>query len=370
MKLLIAEDDLTSRTMLTAVTQQWGYQPIAVEDGEVAWQIMQGDEPPRLLLLDWEMPRLNGLTLCHRIRQQQQSDDPPFIILLTARDETDDIVEGLKTGANDYIAKPFENAELQARLRVGWRVLDLQDELHRAKDLLAAERETIENIILTMRKSKRFDPGNLRQLQAPVEKTSGDLLLSAFRPDKTQHVMLGDFTGHGLTAAIGGPIVSDIFYSMTAKGLPMNLIANEINRHLCEKMPTGLFLAAIFVELDAQGRQVFIWNCGMLDVLIFRHHTPWHRVSSGHLSLGILDNTVKPVPAIEMEAGDRLYAYSDGITEAVNSQGEEFGVQRLEQAISQMLITQAEIRTLSEAVRHFQGGGNQLDDITLMELTC
>jgi diguanylate cyclase (GGDEF)-like protein len=136
LKLLIAEDDLTSRTMLAAVAHKWGYEPIVVEDGEAAWQVIQGNEPPRLMLLDWEMPLLDGLALCQRIREQQLSDDPPFIILLTARSDTADIVEGLGKGANDYIAKPFENSELQARLQVGRRMLDLQTELAQAREAL------------------------------------------------------------------------------------------------------------------------------------------------------------------------------------------------------------------------------------------
>ncbi len=140
MKLLIAEDDLTSRTMLAAVTSKWGYEPVEVEDGEAAWQIMQGEDAPRLLLLDWEMPKLDGLALCQRIRQQKDKDsNPTFIILLTARNETAYIVEGLNAGANDYITKPFKNAELQARLQVGRRMLDLQEELNSAKQALAIQ---------------------------------------------------------------------------------------------------------------------------------------------------------------------------------------------------------------------------------------
>jgi diguanylate cyclase (GGDEF)-like protein len=135
LKLLIAEDDLTSRTMLTVITREWGYEPVVVEDGEAAWQILQGQNPPRLLLLDWMMPQLNGLLLCQRIRQQQ-NNDPPYIILLTARSETMDIVVGLESGANDYIGKPFENAELQARLKVGKRMLDLQSQLQNARATL------------------------------------------------------------------------------------------------------------------------------------------------------------------------------------------------------------------------------------------
>ena len=127
MKLLIAEDDLTSRSILSGVTAKWGYQPLLTEDGEAAWEVLQGEECPRLLLLDWEMPKLDGMALCKRIRQQE-SENPPYIILLTTRNESSDIVAGLEAGANDYIVKPFENTELQARLNAGQRMLNLQSE--------------------------------------------------------------------------------------------------------------------------------------------------------------------------------------------------------------------------------------------------
>jgi len=135
LKLLIAEDDIASRSMLVAVTRKWGYEPVAVEDGEAAWNIMQSEDAPRLLLLDWEMPGLNGPELCHRVRQHQDTD-PPFIILLTVRSETGDIVSGLEAGANEYIAKPFNNTELKARLQVGKRMLDLQTEQKQTEERL------------------------------------------------------------------------------------------------------------------------------------------------------------------------------------------------------------------------------------------
>jgi DNA-binding response OmpR family regulator len=369
MKLLIAEDSATLRLMLQVVVTQWGFEPVLAEDGEEAWEILKGASPPRLVLLDWEMPKMDGLEVCRNLRRIE-GENPPYVLLLTGRSDTTDIVTGLEAGANDYIAKPYENAELQARLQVGRRVLELQDKLNLARDILTSEREVIENIILNMRSSDQFDPANLRQLEASMEKTSGDMLLSAFRPDKGQHLMLGDFTGHGLTAAIGGPIVSDIFYSMTQKGLPTHLIISEINRQLCEKMPTGLFLAAIFIELDPERRRLFIWNCGMQAVLIFRSHSLFQRVTSHNLALGIQDLATEPVPAIETQAGDHVYAYSDGITEAFNSKNEDFGVPRLEKAIAEMLATNSEIETLMDAVQLFCGDADQLDDITLMELTC
>ena len=368
MKLLIAEDDLTSLTMLAAITGKWGYEPVAVENGEAAWQALQEPDAPSLLLIDWEMPKLDGLSLCHRIRQQAYGK-PPYIILLTARSETDDVVTGLQAGANDYIAKPYANAELQARLQVGQQMLELQGKLNQAREILIDEREVIENIILKMRASKPFETTQLRQLQAPVEKTSGDVLLSAFCPDKTRHIMLGDFTGHGLMAAVCGPIVYDVFYSMTAKGFSMRDISVEINRQLLEKMPTGLFLAAIFIELSPD-RRLSVWNCGMSEVLIYRKAELWQKIPSAMLALGIVEQGFEAVTTLEVESDDRLYAYSDGITETVNSDGEEFGQQRLEQIIHELLATHGEIDFLNETVQKFRGDTSQFDDITLVELAC
>jgi diguanylate cyclase (GGDEF)-like protein len=136
MKLLIAEDDMTSRVLLENLTRKWGWQPVVVEDGEAAWEVLQQDTAPRLLLIDWEMPRLNGLALCQRIRKQPDTD-PAYIILLTSRNQTIDIVTGLEEGANDYVTKPFNNVELQARVQVGKRMLGLQQELNQAKEMLA-----------------------------------------------------------------------------------------------------------------------------------------------------------------------------------------------------------------------------------------
>ena len=137
MKLLIADDDLTSRVLLENLTRKWGCESVVVEDGLAAWEVLQQDNPPRLLLIDWEMPHLTGLALCQRIRRQQQDTDPVYIVLLTSRNQTIDIVTGLEMGANDYVTKPFNNVELQARVQVGIRMLDLQMELNQAKEALA-----------------------------------------------------------------------------------------------------------------------------------------------------------------------------------------------------------------------------------------
>jgi two-component system, cell cycle response regulator len=135
MKLLIADDDVMSRTTLAAMAESWGFDPICAEDGEAAWDIIQEQYPP-LLLLDWEMPRLHGVDLCARIGEQCKEGQLPYIIMLTANNHVDDMVKGLDMGANDYISKPYHMMELKARLNVGKRMVKLQQELLDAKGQL------------------------------------------------------------------------------------------------------------------------------------------------------------------------------------------------------------------------------------------
>jgi len=129
MKLLVADDSKVSRMMLSAITKQWGYDVILAEDGEQAWQIMQEDGAPQLLLLDWEMPKMDGIEVCERVIAKNP-ENPAYIVLLTSRTSSDDIVEGLSKGASDYLSKPFDSAELQVRLQVGKRMIELQDKLN------------------------------------------------------------------------------------------------------------------------------------------------------------------------------------------------------------------------------------------------
>jgi two-component system cell cycle response regulator len=135
MKILIAEDDLTSRSILTAVLKKWDFDPVVAEDGAAAWDYLQRPDAPGLVLLDWNMPGLDGLEVCRRLRAVE-TRNPAYVILLTARGQKGDIVLGLQAGANDYISKPYHSEELQARIGVGRRMLELQSHLLEARDAL------------------------------------------------------------------------------------------------------------------------------------------------------------------------------------------------------------------------------------------
>ena len=125
MKILIAEDDATSQVMLKAMAAKAGYEPVVTGDGLSAYEILRQPNAPKLAILDWMMPGLDGVEVCRKVRELK-SDEPAYIILLTSRDNRKDIIHGLKSGANDYIVKPYDVEELQVRIDVGRKVVDLQ----------------------------------------------------------------------------------------------------------------------------------------------------------------------------------------------------------------------------------------------------
>ena len=130
MKILIAEDDPTSRLLLTTILRRASYDVEAHSDGASAWASLRDSDEPCLAILDWMMPGVDGTELCRRIKSLELQS-PPYLILLTALGQKEDIVAGLESGANDYVTKPFHKEELLARVRVGERVLDLQQALNR-----------------------------------------------------------------------------------------------------------------------------------------------------------------------------------------------------------------------------------------------
>ena len=116
------------RRILKSWLETWGYRATLAEDGEKAWQILQQETPPELLILDWVMPGVDGAEICHRIRSRQKTPYQ-YVLLVTAKDDNADVVAGLDAGADDYLKKPFDRHELRARLTVGRRILALQDGL-------------------------------------------------------------------------------------------------------------------------------------------------------------------------------------------------------------------------------------------------
>ena len=128
MKVLIAEDDLTSRVLLKKVLEKWGYEVTVTTNGAEAWSALQATDAPHLAILDWMMPEMDGVEVCRRARALE-TRQPPYLILLTALGEKDHMMTAFSAGADDFVNKPYDPAELRARVEVGRRLVDLNAEL-------------------------------------------------------------------------------------------------------------------------------------------------------------------------------------------------------------------------------------------------
>lgn len=128
MRILVAEDNLVFQNVLRSMLTQWGYDVVVASDGQEAWRLLQDEEGPRLAILDWLMPGLDGIEVCRRVRTRNNFDYT-YILILTAKTESEDLLTAMEAGADDYVTKPFKSPELKARLRVGCRILELQDSL-------------------------------------------------------------------------------------------------------------------------------------------------------------------------------------------------------------------------------------------------
>ena len=206
----------------------------------------------------------------------------------------------------------------------------------------------------------------------PVEKTAGDLLLSARRTDGIHHVLVGDFTGHGLTAALGGPMIADIFYEKTEMGIPLPDILDLLNRKMYDSLPTGIFFSNCAMAFDPSNGTIRLWNCGMPDIMLYAEGAPPQWIASSHSPFGIMPEAyLSDAETQLMTQKDTLvFAYSDGIIEVQNADGELFGTDRMVDALQQLRTEQRPLEELINILDEFRGDAPQADDITLLELQC
>ena len=141
MRVLIADDSIVSRHLLDATLRKWGYEVVVACDGNEAWSILQAEDAPKLAILDWVMPGLTGPEVCRRVRASahantNEKDIYTYILLLTSKSQREDLIEGMESGADDYLTKPFDQHELKVRLRSGTRIIELQHELISAREEL------------------------------------------------------------------------------------------------------------------------------------------------------------------------------------------------------------------------------------------
>ncbi|MBF0587859.1 MAG: SpoIIE family protein phosphatase [Magnetococcales bacterium] len=335
-------------------------------NGEIALKAAHVAPHPDLVLLDIMMPGMDGYEVCRRLKSDSATQDIP-IIFVTAKAEESDELKGLALGAVDYIAKPIRTSIVQARVKTHLALRFANRALDRYNQRLLQERELIEKSVLKMRSADLFDDRHLDYLVSPVERTAGDMLLSTFTPEGRQLVLLGDFTGHGLPAAIGGPLVAFILQKLAQEEASGGAIFSMINDKLCDRLPTGIFFAAALVEIDAARQRATIWNAGLPDVLLLRSQNEGQHLSSQWPPLGILKSLDLHAGRQEpLLPGDGLFVFSDGVIEARDDNNTMYGIERMIHFLQGVLEGRHAMHALMAHLKDHVGSQEHEDDITVV----
>ncbi|WP_213876566.1 SpoIIE family protein phosphatase [Pseudomonas sp. dw_358] len=372
--ILIADDNLTDRMLLSSIVRRQGHSVATAGNGQEAVDVFRHVRP-HLVLLDAMMPVMDGFQAAREIKQLAGETLVP-IIFLTSLTEEQALVRCLEAGGDDFLAKPYNQVILAAKIKAMDRmrrlqatVLEQRDQITRHHGYLLNEQRVAKAVFDQVAHSGCLSSPNIRYLQSPYALFNGDLLLAAFTPAGDMHILLGDFTGHGLPAAVGAMPLAEVFYGMTAKGYGLAESLREMNAKLKRILPVDMFCCATMLSVSFQRGVVEVWNGGMPDGYLLRHDTGEQvPLVSRHLPLGVLPPSrfEGGTEVYPMSQGDRLFLLSDGVIETSDGDDEQFGVERLCEVFSANRDPGRLFEDILQALEDFRGQAR--DDVSMVQI--
>lgn len=375
LSILIAEDGAADRMLLAAIVGRQGHRVTTAANGAEAVRLFESVRP-QLVLMDALMPVMDGFEAARQIKQLAGNELVP-IIFLTSLTEHEALVSCLEAGGDDFLAKPYNPVILEAKIQAMHRLRRLQATVLEQRDLIARrnqqlldEQRAAKAIFDKVAHAGCLNAPNIRYRQSPRALFNGDLLLAAHAPAGRMFVLLGDFTGHGLPAAVGAMPLAETFYGMTAKGYSSEEVLCELNAKLKLILPVEMFCCAALLDINFKQGTLRVWNGGLPDGYLLRaakgERLP---LRSRHLPLGVLETSQfdSSFETLPLEIGDRLLLLSDGVLESANADEQLFGEQRLLAVMDANTEPTALLDEIQAALHDFHG--QILDDLSLVEVS-
>ena len=376
-KILVVDDIATNRKLLKHTLKTLNdYEVIEAANGLEAITRFE-EEQPDLILMDINMPEMDGRQSASAIKAIESDTYTP-IIFVTALSAEDSLASALAAGGDDFISKPFNIEVLESKINAHLRIRELTQQLTEKNELLIShnqhlvhEQELIEHFFENALQQSFLDDNYIKYHMSSKSTFNGDVLLIKRGINGSMYILMGDFTGHGLTAAMGSLPVSMIFFAMASKGLAIGDIAAGFNSQLRKIMPSGMFLAATLLELNATGDTLSVWMGGMPEnYWLNKDGGLKDCIHSQHMPLGVLneDEFDFSIQTFNIEKDDKIYLYTDGITEAKNPAGELFGDDKLKDT----LLSSGDDRfeKVLSTLKEFTDTSEHDDDVSLLEITC
>jgi serine phosphatase RsbU (regulator of sigma subunit) len=323
------------------------------------------------------MPEMDGFDAARQIKSLAGDELVP-IIFLTSLQDTESLVHCLDAGGDDFLSKPYNRVILKAKIKSFNRMRDIHNTMITQRDQLAQhhqrllqEQAVAKQVFDNVAHSGCLNANNVRYFLSSLAVFNGDVVVAGIRPNGNMMVLLGDFTGHGLPAAIGAMPLASTFYGMVHKGFSMSDVLREINKKLKSILPVGLFCCATIIDFNFRRKRIKVWNGGLPAGVIYRQSdgsvTP---MRSTHLPLGVLPEKSFKDDAqyYDLDIGDRIFMWSDGIHEARNSDGDMFGEERLLELFQNNQDRSLAFDKVLAGVKEFIGSGEQDDDLSMIEI--
>ena len=395
MKILIAEDERVSRRLLESRLKKWGYDVTAAEDGAEAWDLFQEEHFP-MVISDWMMPKMDGLELLKKIRSIER---PGYVytILLTARSEKDDLLAGMDSGADDFIAKPFDKDELLARLKVGLRINNLERNLEQRNQELGKINERMKRDLEAAAKIQQsFLPTKLPECEkvefawkyVPCDELAGDTLNVFFLDEEHIGLYLLDVSGHGVPAALlsvnlsrilnPNPGQSDLLkeHNLNSENgyqiVPPEDVADRLNQRFPLDNTTEQYFTMQYGQLNIKSGILKFFSAGHPPMIHVKKDGSSKAIQVRSMPIGFMVGVGKVYneETLKLENGDRLYFYSDGIIEAMNSEREQFGVERLLENLGTARSTPLSetLGNISDRIDKWTNGKGCGDDLSILAL--
>ena len=375
LRILIADDSDSDRLILKTLLRRLGHEVKDARNGEDAVEIFR-QSGADIVLLDALMPVMDGMEAARHIKALAGERLVP-LIFLTSLSDADALARCLEAGGDDFLTKPYNRTIIEAKINAFNRMRLMHRTLSEHRDLirdrnrqLLEEQDVAKRVFDNIAHTGCLNSTNIRYHASPMSIFNGDILFACPRPAGGMQILVGDFTGHGLPAAIGAMPVAEIFYGMTSKGFSGSDVLREINQKLGRILPTGMFCCAAMIQADFHLNQLQIWNGGLPDGVLVKRDGILKSIASRHLPLGVLGAARfdAGMEIFRTEPGDTLLMMTDGVMEAENRHGDMYGEDRLKRSLDDAGNAGSPFDAVMAGIHAFTGKRPEQDDVTLLSL--
>jgi two-component system, HptB-dependent secretion and biofilm response regulator len=368
---LVVDDSKMQCMMLSVLLQEEGYRVIVAHDGAcgVAKYI---EHQPDLVLMDINMPIMNGYEAARQIKKISHGSLAP-LIFITSMDTDQAFIESVDAGGDSILVRPFTPEVFKAKIKAIQRISNLYSQVKNLQQEQQKDEELAEQLLNGVIGARNYATDRIGIIKKAAAIFSGDIQLSVLCPNGDVNVLLGDFTGHGLRSSIGAIPLASTFRAMTLKGFSLIDIIKQINSQLYDLLPPDLFLAATFVCVSTHHNSAHIFNAGLPDTYIFDGEAQIKQlIKSQHPPIGVLAELLphSHVDVYNVDSDDRIILISDGVIEARNTDKEMYGSERFEQTVMSGDFSQNIAVLIMQSVNEFCQDTQQEDDISIIDIPC